>query len=201
MRLDVGIDGAENTVYQVDIVGDEEDEEKNPFSNAFHTVAIPLKTELQACADLNLDTGRTWKFANPNVKSRFGVPRAYKFIPGDNAKPFASKKAWWRKRAGFVDHHIWVTPFNESEYFAAGDFPNQSCGGDGLIKWTQADRSIENQDVVFWYTFGHNHIPRPEDAPVMPAAYVGFLLKPTGFFDENPSNDIGPQQTASKCCQ
>ena len=28
-------------------------------------------------------------------------------------------------------------------------------------------------DNVFWYTFGHNHIPRPEDAPVMPTAYIG----------------------------
>jgi primary-amine oxidase len=26
----------------------------------------------------------------------------------------------------------------------------------------------------------------------MPAAYIGFLLKPAGFFDENPSNDIPP---------
>jgi primary-amine oxidase len=200
MRLDVGIDGSENTIYQVDVVADEEDEEKNPFHNAFHAVATPLKTELQACADLNLETGRTWKFANPNIKSRFGVPRAYKFIPGDNAKPFASKKAWWRKRAGFVDHHVWVTPFSESEYFAAGDFPNQSCGGDGLIAWTKADRPIENKDVVFWYTFGHNHIPRPEDSPVMPAAYIGFLLKPAGFFDENPSNDVGPSvSTHSRC--
>jgi len=192
MRLDIGIDGAENTIYQVDVVADEEDEVNNPYSNAFHAVATPLTSELQACAHLNLQTGRTWKFANPNVKSRFGVPRSYKFIPGDNAYPFASKKAWWRKRAGFVDHHVWVTPFDELEKFAAGDFPNQSCGGDGLIKWTQANRNIENKDVVFWYTFGHNHIPRPEDNPVMPAAYIGFLLKPAGFFDENPSNDVPP---------
>ena len=42
------------------------------------------------------------------------------------------------------------------------------------------------------YTFGHTHIPRPEDYPVMPAAYIGFLLKPTGFFDRNPANDVPP---------
>ena len=35
-------------------------------------------------------------------------------------------------------------------------------------KWTEADRPIVNEDVVFWYTFGHTHIPRPEDYPVMP---------------------------------
>ncbi len=26
----------------------------------------------------------------------------------------------------------------------------------------------------------------------MPAAYLGFLLKPLGFFDENPANDVPP---------
>jgi primary-amine oxidase len=93
----------------------------------------------------------------------------------------------------------------EDERFAAGDFPNQSSGGDGLIRWTKANRGIENRDVVFWYTFGHTHIPRPEDFPVMPTAYIGFVLKPNGFFDMNPANDVPPSKPAktkshcSKC--
>ena len=41
--------------------------------------------------------------------------------------------------------------------------------------------------MVLWYTFGHHHLPRPEDCPVMPMAYIGFLLKPVGFFAHNPS--------------
>ena len=87
--------------------------------------------------------------------------------------------------------------------FGAGDYPNQSRGGDGLIKWTEADRSVENTDVVLWYTFGHTHIPRPEDYPVMPTAYIGFLLKPNGFFDMNPANDVPPsakKQAKGGCC-
>ena len=89
------------------------------------------------------------------------------FSLGDNAFPLASRNAWWRLRAGFVDHHVWVTPYMEGEKFAAGDFPNQSSGGDGLIRWTQVNRPIGNQDIVFWYIFGHTHIPRTEDYPVM----------------------------------
>jgi len=27
---------------------------------------------------------------------------------------------------------------------------------------------------------------------MMPPAYNGFLLKPNGFFDENPANDVPP---------
>jgi primary-amine oxidase len=127
-----------------------------------------------------------------------GAPVGYKFFPGDNAFPLASPNAWWRRRAGFVDHHVWVTPYKEDEKYAAGDFPNQSGGGDGLVRWTQANRSIKDRDIVFWYTFGHTHIPRAEDFPVMPAAYIGFLLKPNGFFDGNPANDLPPSSPVKR---
>jgi primary-amine oxidase len=201
MRIDVAIDGIGNTVQQLDVVADPINE-SNPFENAFHVEATNLATEAQAKAHLNLETGRTWKFINPSMPNAMGYPVAYKFFPGDNAFPYASRNAWWRKRAGFVEHHVWVTPFDENEQYAAGDFPNQSQGGDGLPAWTAANRDILNTDVVFWYTFGHTHIPRPEDYPVMPTAYIGFLLKPNGFFDQNPANDVPPSEaaSASKCC-
>jgi primary-amine oxidase len=47
---------------------------------------------------------------------------------------------------------------------------------------------------------GHTHIPRPEDYPVMPAAYIGFLLKPSGFFKENPANDLPPSPKKTGAC-
>ncbi len=191
MRLDFDIDGVKNIVQRLDVAADPIDE-ANAFENAFHVQATELKTEKQAQAHLNLTTARTWKIANPAVTNALGEPVGYKFIPGDNSFPMASPNAWWRKRARFVDHHVWVTPYREEEKYAAGDFPNQSSGGDGLAKWTDADRPLANQDVVFWYTFGHTHIPRPEDYPVMPAAYIGFLLKPNGFFNANPANDLAP---------
>lgn len=41
--------------------------------------------------------------------------------------------------------------------------------------------------------------------PVMPTAYIGFLLKPDGFFTENPANDVppSPKKTAANgtCCR
>ncbi len=197
VRLDIGIDGQDNTVQQLDVVADPLDD-KNPYGNAFHVEATDLQTERQALANLSLRTGRTWKFINPSVKNHMGDAVGYKFLPGDNALPFAAPEAWWRKRAGFVDHHVWVTPFEPDERYAAGDYPNQSGAGAGLVAWTAADRPIENTDVVFWYTFGHTHIPRAEDAPVMPAAYIGFLLKPNGFFDQNPANDLPPSKPAAK---
>ena len=197
VRLDMGLDGINNTVQQLDVVADPINE-SNPYENAFHLQATDLQTEKQAMSHLSLETGRAWKIVNPSVQNATGEPVGYKFFPGDNAFPFASPDAWWRKRAGFVNHHVWVTSYREDEKYAAGDYPNQSCGGEGLPKWTAADRPIANTDIVFWYTFGHTHIPRPEDCPVMPTTYIGFLLKPNGFFDENPANDVPPSQAAEK---
>lgn len=205
VRLDFDVDGPENTVQRLDVMGEPVDE-TNSFENAFHVQATELATEKQAMAHLNFETARTWKILNPSVKNATGEPVGYKFLPGDNSFPMASPNAWWRKRARFVDHHVWVTPYRDDEKYGAGDYPNQSSGGDGLAKWTEADRAILNEDIVFWYTFGHTHIPRPEDYPVMPTSYIGFLLKPNGFFDANPANDVPPNTRgngaghAEGCC-
>lgn len=204
VRLDFDLDGMPNSVHQVDAVAEPIDE-SNPFENAFYAKETLLETEKPARAHLKLETARTWKIVNPAVKNAVGSPVGYKFMPGDNSFPLASPNAWWRKRAGFVNHHVWVTPYREDEKYAAGDFPNQSSGGAGLVAWTEADRPVADTDIVFWYTFGHTHLPRPEDYPVMPTAYLGFLLKPNGFFGQNPANDVPPSETkpvanAGSCC-
>jgi primary-amine oxidase len=59
-----------------------------------------------------------------------------------------------------------------------------------LKRWTAANRTIDNQDVVLWYTMGITHNPRPEDWPVMPVHLAGFRLVPWGFFGRNPAMDL-----------
>jgi primary-amine oxidase len=201
VRLDLDLDGTANSVYQVDVLPDEPGP-NNPYQNAFSAKPTLLATEKQARAPLSLETARTWKIVNPKVLNAVGEPVGYKFFPGDNSFPMGSRDAWWRKRAGFVNYHVWVTPYREDEKYGAGDYPNQSKGGDGLMRWTEQDRPIADADVVLWYTFGHTHIPRPEDYPVMPTAYIGFMLKPNGFFTLNPANDVppSPKKTAKGGC-
>ena len=80
--------------------------------------------------------------------------------------------------------------FAEAEKYAAGDYPYQSKGGDGLPRWMSADRSLDNRDVVLWYMMGITHNPRPEDWPVMPVHEAGFKLVPWGFFARNPALDL-----------
>ena len=85
-----------------------------------------------------------------------------------------------------------MTPARPDERHPAGDFPNQHPGGAGLPAWTAADRPVADTDVVLWHTVGATHFCRPEDFPVMPVEYVGFTLKPLGFFDRNPAIDLAP---------
>ena len=76
--------------------------------------------------------------------------------------------------------------------YSAGDFVNQHPGGGGIPAFIAGDKDIDGADIVLWHTFGPTHVPRPEDWPVMPVARCGFTLKPTGFFDRNPTLDVPP---------
>ena len=61
-----------------------------------------------------------------------------------------------------------------------------------LPAFIAGDYDIDGANIVLWHTFGPTHVPRPEDWPVMPVARCGFVLKPTGFFDRNPTLDVPP---------
>jgi primary-amine oxidase len=95
---------------------------------------------------------------------------------------FTSEQALVSRRAAFIRNHLWVTPFAEDQRFPAGPYVNQSTGEDGIDVWTEQDRPVENTDLVVWHTFGHHHLPRPEDFPVQPVVSTGFTLQPFGFF-------------------
>jgi primary-amine oxidase len=198
MRLDFDLDGTANSVYEVNTEAEPIGPD-NPQGNAFYAKPTLLKTEQEAQRIIDPLAGRYWKVVNPNVTNRLGQPVGFKIAPGENVLPFAHADAPILKRAGFMTKHLWVTPYEESERFATGDYPNQHPGGEGLPQWTQANRSIDNTDVVVWYVFGHHHIPRPEDFPVMPTAYSGFMLKPVGFFDANPAIDVPPSNQHGAC--
>jgi primary-amine oxidase len=199
VRLDMNVDGAENSVYEVNTRGLPEGE-SNPYGNAFRAEASLLANESAAQRTVNTGTARFWRVENPSKKNSLGVPTAYRLVPGENCWPFAQSSASLLKRAGFLSKNLWVTRYDREEKFPAGNYPNQNPGDDGLPKWTQANRDLVNTNLVLWYTFGHNHVPRMEDWPVMPVSYIGFALKPDGFFEGNPGLDIPPTPPKKSCC-
>ncbi len=198
-RLDMSVDGEDNSVHEVNTVSEPIGPD-NPHGNAFFAQTTLFKTELEAQRVIDPMSGRYWMVSNPSVANALGQPVGYKLMPGDNILPFAHPSASIIKRAGFMTKHLWVTPYDPDENSATGPYPNQHPGGAGLPEYTSAGRNIENTDLVLWYTLGYHHVPRPEDWPVSPVAYCGFMLKPVGFFDTNPVLDVPPSAHHNGVC-
>ena len=108
----------------------------------------------------------------------------------------AQEGSFVRKRGGFATKHVWVTAYDPAEKYASGDYPNVHAGGDGLPRYIEQNRNIDNADIVVWHSFGHTHVCKPEDFPVMPMEYAGFTLKPSGFFAANAANDVPPDRNS-----
>ena len=192
-RLDFDLDGQTNRVYEVEAEALPVSAD-NPHGTAFRSNARLMRTEAQAQRDVNPQQSRFWKVVNPERTNRLGVPVAYRLLPAGTPTLMAADESPMARRAGFARHNLWVTPFEDGALNAAGDYPNLHPGDDGLVAWTAADRSIEDTDIVLWHTFGLTHTPRPEDWPVMPVEYCGFMMQPVGFFDRNPTLDVPPSQ-------
>ncbi len=190
-RLDVEVDGADNTVEEVDSVPLPPGED-NPWGNAFETEVTVFCRESEARRKVDPGRSRHWRITNPKIRNRLGGPVAYKLVPGPTPTLLADPGSSVGRRAAFATSNLWVTPFDPEERRAAGEYPNQHRGGDGLPRWTAQDRPVVDRDLVLWHSFGVTHIPRPEDWPVMPVEYTGFHLLPVGFFERNPALDLPP---------
>jgi primary-amine oxidase len=191
IRLDMDVDGAPNSVYEVEVVPAQPGPD-NPYANAWEVAERRLESERDAVRDCDATTGRYWKVASAQGRNGFGEPTAYALVPQAAPSMLAHESSAVAQRATFGRHHLWVTAYDPTQRHAAGDHPNQHAGGDGLPRWIEADRPLVDTDVVLWHSFGSTHVARPEDWPVMPVESVGFTLKPVGFFDRNPTLDLAP---------
>lgn len=198
-RLVPSVDGPNNSVVEVNSLG-LRTSESNPHGNAIVAEETLLSTEKEAQRRVNSASARFWRVINPDKKNRLGRPVGYRLVPGENCPVLAQPDAPILRRAGFTQNNLWVTPYSPLERYAAGEYPNEHPTGDGLPHWTQANRAVENTELSLWYVFGHNHVPRPEDWPVMPVAMLGFQFRPDGFFDRSPAMDVPPPPPKNHCC-
>ncbi|CAI9282478.1 unnamed protein product [Lactuca saligna] len=101
---------------------------------------------------------------------------------------FQGSEAKFVRRAAFLKHNLWISPYTCGEDFPGGEFPNQNlCVGEGLASWVQQNRSLEETDnVCIW----DNSCPRLEDWYVIPVVRIGYMLQPHGFFNCSPAVDV-----------
>ena len=188
-RLDFDIDGAANTLVRRRL-------EVAPPENASAGRSVWSVAEEPVTAEGPLAEGgahgaaATWRIVNPNLENRLGRPPGYALRGGHSATSLLQAADLAQRRAGFSAAPLWVTAYDPRELYAAGMYPNQSAGGDGLPAFVARQRPVENADIVLWYTMGFHHLPRPEDWPIMNTIWHSVSLVPDGFFAGNPG--IGP---------
>ncbi|MDB5024554.1 MAG: hypothetical protein JWP78_2309 [Mucilaginibacter sp.] len=186
-RLDMDIDGAKNNSVMEMNTRLVPPGKQNPYGNAFYVDNTLFKTESEAQRSVNYESARNWHVFNNTEMNVYGQHMGYMLMPGTQAKTMVPEGSLLRKKAGFLNHQIWVTQYHENEEYPAGKYPASNKVYDGLPEWTAQNRAIDNNDVVLWYVAGITHIVRPEEWPVMSVHHMGFSLMPFGFFSSNPT--------------
>lgn len=209
-RLDFEVDGPTNTVREVNLRevpygpdgydptphADADRKHLNPHGNAAYVDRTRFERETEAKRLTDTHAGRYWEVVNEDVRNdATGEPVGYR-LRGKNGTNTAfpmQPDSGVTNRAAFATKHLWVTQYDDDERYPAGEYPNQNPGDEGLPAWTEADRSIANEDLVVWYNLCQTHVSVPEDWPILPAKMVSFKLEPAHFFEENPAIDVPPE--------
>jgi primary-amine oxidase len=201
-RLDLDVDGAANSFNQ-----DVYRQVALPAGSPRRTMYVvePHVAETEKAAQI--DTGRghepgvgpgrgeaqgpvKFRVINESRKNAVGNAASYEILFANHARLLLDPEDWPAKRARFLQHDVWVTPFDPAERYAAGDYVFESKTAGGLPAWTARDRAIRNKDIVVWVNLGMHHLTRAEDLPVMPTIWHSFKLRPHNFFDRNPAIDL-----------
>lgn len=195
LRIHPMIDGFKNSVVQTDVLplphptGSRE----NYLGNGFKAHRRVLKRTSEASQKYDHSKGRFWTITNPN-KLHYATkePIGYRIICRDHPPMLAKSDSMIAKRASFVKNDFFVTPYVPHQFYPSGKFVPGTIEKpeDSIEEWLKDDRSIENEDIVTYITFGVNHIASPEQFPVMSAETLTVSLKPSGFFEQNPSLDV-----------
>ena len=189
-RLDLDVDGTKNS-----FIRDEFLSQRLPEGHPRKSIWVSKEVVAEREADGKVDTGHEaqamWRVINPAKKNRMGYASSYHIAIGHSARTLFTEDDIPRQRAGFIDHDLWVTPYDSGERYAAGEYAVLSEPGKGLPEYTASNRKIADTDIVLWPTVGMHHKVRSEDWPVMPVLWHTITVRPFDYFDKNPSIDIG----------
>jgi primary-amine oxidase len=187
-RLDLDVDGPANT-FNHDVYRPAQ----LAASAARRSIYIVERQQPATEKAAQLETGHApsrLRVINEARTNAVGNPVSYEVLVANHARLLLDRADWPAKRARFLEHDVWVTPYDVRERYAGGEYMMGSRGDDGLAIWAARDRAIRNQDIVMWVNLGMHHLTRAEDLPVMPMIWHSFRLRPHNFFNRNPAIDL-----------
>ncbi|MFD1954186.1 primary-amine oxidase [Paenibacillus thailandensis] len=191
-RLDLDIDGETNTVGEI---LPRAETVPNPEFARSEMVTIEKTYEKEQDAIQKFDPDKIVLVTSDSEENKLGYPTGYQIIPYAGGthpfmeEPLFTKTDYVLKRAEFINHHIWVTPYKKDEQYSEGKYTTHNTDT-GLGLWTRQNRPIADTDTVVWMTTGTTHVMRAEEFPIMPTEWVTAMIKPWNFFNETPTLDL-----------
>ena len=179
-RIDFDVDGTKNRLIE---------ENRHNVPSATKNGFVSEDTVISNESFRDLTPHRNWRVESTTRTGALNQPTAYEIIPVNSAVPYSDPDYVPLQHAAFATHQLWATRFRDGELYAAGNYPNQGPVGDGVPTYIAGGQSLSSQDLVVWYTMGFTHVPAIEEFPVMTMESIGFSLRPSGFFDQNPALD------------
>ncbi|GIT54555.1 MAG: hypothetical protein Ct9H300mP16_17150 [Pseudomonadota bacterium] len=166
---------------------------ENPYGNAHGPKETVISSEKLSGRDIAPGNGRFWKVINRSKTSNLGWHPGYKLVPARISNPCTNPIHLSCAGQGFspttsgsrlmIQINYTLLALTLTRTRVARDSPNgfRPTGPSSMQMWS-------------WHNIGVVHLPRPEDFPVMPVEYIGFMLKPVGFFERNPALNLAPPQ-------
>ena len=130
-RLDLDVDGSANSLA-VDRLVTQRMPEGSPRTSLWNRQTVIPQHESDAKRRSTIDEPEVWRIINPAKLGPYGDPVGYAIAGGHQAVTLLSDDDFVRRRAGFTESTLWVTPFESSELFAAGDYPTAHGPDQGL---------------------------------------------------------------------
>jgi primary-amine oxidase len=187
-RLDLDVDGPANS-FNHDVYRPKLLPSGSPRRSIYEVEPRIAATEKAAQLDSH-DGPSKMRVLNESRTNVVGNAVSYEVLVANHARLLLDPQDWPARRARYLRHDVWVTPYAPEERYAGGQYALASRGDDGLAVWAERDRPIRNQDIVVWVNLGMHHLPRAEDLPVMPSIWDSFRLRPHNFFNRNPAIDL-----------
>lgn len=198
VRIDPAIDGHSNSVM-IEESHAVADKKRNPYGNFYEVVSKQVETA--SWIDAAPQNNMVVKMVNPGKQNKIsGKNVGYKFTPAATQLLLAQDESIQAQRARFAQHHVWVTKYRDGELYAGGRYTLQSRKeidgvGDAVARGEKLGK--DGEDIVVWNCFGLTHNPRVEDWPVMPVEIHELKIKPSDFFEANPSIDVPSSRNLS----
>ncbi|WP_196502398.1 tyramine oxidase [Aestuariivirga litoralis] len=189
-RMDLDVDGEKNALVRDSIMPAAIPNSKTRKS--LWTVKSDRYAAEGPVAPEHGAAGETWRVINPNEKTGLKYNPGYLIDGAHSVTSVLDKADPPQYRAGFTAYALWATHYAADEQWSAGLYPNLATKDEGLPAFVAQKRSINNEDLVLWYTMGFRHVPRPEDYPILPTYWHEVTLRPSFFFDKDPSMTFNP---------